>query len=69
VGAPPTADLFTEDAIIQELQEGRWQRGRHKIDLFLGFMDRNLRCVPNTYAAEGNAGWIAGTIRQETSTT
>src|SRR5688500_18681200 len=23
-GAPPTGDLFTEDAIIQELQEGRW---------------------------------------------
>jgi hypothetical protein len=31
-GAPPTGDLFTEDAIIQELQEGRWQRGREKID-------------------------------------
>jgi hypothetical protein len=26
-GAPPTGDLFTEDAIIQELQEGRWQKG------------------------------------------
>src|SRR5215218_4427249 len=46
-GAPPTGDLFTEDAIIQELQEGRWQRGREKIDLFLGFMDRNLRYVPS----------------------
>jgi hypothetical protein len=69
VGAPPTGDLSIEDAIIQELQEGRWQRGRQKIDLFLGFMDRNLGYVPNTYAAEGNAGWIAGTIRQETPTT
>ena len=67
-GAPPTGDLFTEDAIIQELQEGRWQRGREKIDLFLGFMDRNLRYVPSAYAAEGNVGWIAGTIRQGTST-
>jgi uncharacterized protein len=67
-GAPPTGDLFTEDAIIQEMQEGRWQRGREKIDLFLGFMDRNLRYVPSAYAAEGNVGWIAGTIRQGTST-
>src|SRR5829696_5280510 len=67
-GAPPTADLFTEDAIIQELQDGRWKLGREKIDLFLGFMDRNLRYVPSAYAAEGNVGWIAGTIRQGTST-
>jgi hypothetical protein len=41
-GAPPTGDLFTEDAIIQELQEGRWQRGREKIDRFLRFMDTTL---------------------------
>jgi predicted TIM-barrel fold metal-dependent hydrolase len=67
-GAPPTGDLFTEDAIIQELQEGRWQRGRAKIDLFLGFMDRNLRYVPSAYAADGSSGWIAGTVRQGTST-
>src|SRR5215210_330231 len=67
-GAPPTGELFTEDAIIQEMQQGRWQRGRAKIDLFLGFMDRNLRYVPSAYAAEGNVGWIAGTIRQGTST-
>src|SRR5688500_5378565 len=67
-GAPPTGDLFTEDAIIQELQEGRWQRGREKIDLFLGFMDRDLHYVPSAYAAEGSAGWIAGTVRQGKST-
>jgi predicted TIM-barrel fold metal-dependent hydrolase len=67
-GAPPTGELFTEDAIIQELQEGRWQRGREKIDLFLGFMDRNLRYVPSAYAADGSAAWIAGTIRQGAST-
>ena len=66
-GAPPTGDLFTEDAIIQELQEGRWQQGRDKIDLFLGFMDRDLHYVPSAYAAEGSAGWIAGTVRQGTS--
>jgi hypothetical protein len=58
-GAPPTGDLFTEDAIIQELQDGRWKLGREKIDLFLGFMDRDLHYVPNAYAAEGRAGWIA----------
>jgi hypothetical protein len=32
-GAPPTGDLFTEDAIIQELQEGRWQKGVRKLPL------------------------------------
>ena len=67
-GAPPTGDLFTEDAIIQELQEGRWQRGRQKIDLFLGFMDRNLRYVPSAFAVDGDVAWVAGTIRQGTST-
>src|SRR5215203_1276280 len=67
-GAPPTADLFTEDAIIQELQDGRWKLGREKIDLFLGFMDRDLHYVPSAYAAEGRAGWIAGTVRQGKST-
>ncbi len=67
-GAPPTGDLFTEDAIIQELQDGRWKLGREKIDLFLGFMDRDLHYVPSAYAAEGRAGWIAGTVRQGKST-
>jgi len=67
-GAPPTGDLFTEDAIIQELQDGRWKLGREKIDLFLGFMDRDLHYVPSAYAAEGSAGWIAGTVRQGKAT-
>lgn len=67
-GAPPTGDLFTEDAIIQEIQTGRWQRGRDKIDTFLGFLARGLRYVPSAYAAEGDVGWIAGTIREGTST-
>ena len=67
-GAPPTGDLFTEDAIIQELQDGRWKLGREKIDLFLGFMDRDLHYVASAYAAEGSAGWIAGTVRQGKST-
>ena len=67
-GAPPTGDLFTEDAIIQELQEGRWQRGREKIDNFLGFMEKDLHYVPSAYSADGNTGWIAGTVRQGTST-
>src|SRR5436190_6878785 len=67
-GAPPTGDLFTEDAIIQELQEGRWQKGRDRIDSFLGFMEKNLRYVPSAYSADGSTGWIAGTIREGTST-
>jgi predicted TIM-barrel fold metal-dependent hydrolase len=66
-GAPPTGDLFTKDAIIQEIQTGRWQRGRDKIDTFLGFLARGLRYVPSAYAAEGNVGWIAGTVREGTS--
>ena len=68
-GAPPTGDLFTEDAIIQELQEGRWQKGREKIDSFLGFMDRDLHYVPSAFSADGRTGWIAGTVRQGTSAT
>ena len=67
-GAPPTGDLFTEDAIIQELQEGRWQRGREKIDNFLGFMDKDLHYVPSAYSADGSTAWIAGTVRQGSST-
>ena len=67
-GAPPSGDLFTEDAIIQELQEGRWYKGRDRIDNFLGFLARDLHYVPSAYAAEGSVGWIAGTVRQGTST-
>ena len=67
-GAPPSGDLFTEDAIIQELQEGRWQQGRDRIDSFLGFLARGLRYVPSAYTMDGNAGWIAGTVREGAST-
>ena len=67
-GAPPTGDLFTEDAIIQELQDGRWRQGRQKIDTFLGFLAKGLRYVPSAYSADGSSGWIAGTIREGTST-
>ena len=67
-GAPPTGDLFAEDAIIQEIQEGRWQQGRAKIDNFLGFMAKDLHYVPSAYSAEGSTGWIAGTVREGTST-
>jgi predicted TIM-barrel fold metal-dependent hydrolase len=66
-GAPPTGDLFAEDAIIQELQSGRWLRGRDKVDSFLGFIARGLRYVPSAYAVDGNAGWVAGTVREGTS--
>jgi predicted TIM-barrel fold metal-dependent hydrolase len=67
-GAPPTGDLFTEDAIIQEIQEGRWIRGRDRIDNFLGFMEKDLHYVPGAFSAEGSTGWIAGTVRQGTAT-
>ena len=67
-GAPPTGDLFTEDAIIQEIQEGRWIVGRDRIDNFLGFMEKDLHYVPSAYSAEGSTGWIAGTVRQGTAT-
>jgi len=67
-GAPPSGDLFTEDAIMQELQEGRWQQGREKIDSFLGFIARDLHYVPSMYSVDGNTGWIAGTVRQGTAT-
>jgi hypothetical protein len=39
-----------------------------KIDLFPGFMDRNLRSVPSAFAVDDKAAWIAGTNRQGTST-
>ena len=55
-------------AQIQETREARWRDEPERTDTFLGFMDRNLRYVPSAYAAEGNVGWIAGTIRQGTST-
>ena len=67
-GAPPTGDLFTEDAIIQEIQEGRWIVGRDRIDNFLGFMEKDLHYVPSAYSAEWSTGWIAGTVRQGTAT-
>jgi predicted TIM-barrel fold metal-dependent hydrolase len=63
-GSPPTGDLFAEDAVIQELETGRWERGRERIDRFLGFMPKAVRYVPHAYGATGASGYVAGTVRR-----
>jgi predicted TIM-barrel fold metal-dependent hydrolase len=62
-GAPPGGDLFSEDAMIQDAQTGRWQRGPARIDLVLGSMARDVHYVPNAFAIDASAGYIAGTVR------
>lgn len=62
-GRPPVGDLFTDDAIIVEMETGIWQQGHARIDRFLGFMWTNVRYVPNAYSMGDTTGYIAGTLR------
>jgi predicted TIM-barrel fold metal-dependent hydrolase len=61
-GAPPVGNLFTDDAIIREWQEGRWWQGRARIDRFINHLERRVRFVPKAYAADDRAGYIAGNV-------
>jgi predicted TIM-barrel fold metal-dependent hydrolase len=56
-------DLFTEDAIIQEIEQGVWWRGHEKINRFLGFLWKEVAYVPKAYEMGDRAGYIAGNLR------
>jgi predicted TIM-barrel fold metal-dependent hydrolase len=62
-GAPPVGGLFTDDAIIREWSEGRWWQGRARVDRFINNLEKRVRLVPKAYAADGRAGYIAGSIQ------
>jgi len=62
-GTPPTDDLFTDDAIIQEIEQGVWWRGHERINRFLGFLWKEVAYVPKAYEMGDKAGYIAGNLR------
>lgn len=63
-GAPPGGDLFTDDAVIQDLRNGRWQRGRANIDGYLAQVITGVQYLPHASAISGSVAHIAGTIRR-----
>src|SRR5687767_1236902 len=64
-GAPPAGDLFTEDALVQNFGNGRWQRGRASIDAYLAQVNKRVQYVPHSFHVDGNAAHVAGTIRRD----
>lgn len=66
-GAPPVGDVFTEDAIILQFQEGRWWKGHERINRFINNLSPGLKFIPRGYAADGSSGYIAGGVRVDAS--
>ena len=62
-GAPPVGDVFAEDALILEFQEGRWWKGHERINRFINNWPPDVRLIPRAYAINGSAGYIAGGVR------
>jgi predicted TIM-barrel fold metal-dependent hydrolase len=68
-GAPPVGDVFAEDAIILQFQEGRWWKGHERINRFMNNWPPGIRLIPRAYAVDGSAGYIAGGVRLGASET
>jgi len=62
-GNPPVGDLFRDDALVVQLQEGRWRRGRSAVDRYNNNILKGVRFVAKAYALGDRSGWIAGTVR------
>lgn len=62
-GSPPVGELFTQDAIILELEQGRWDQGHERINRFLGFMPKQVQYIPKAYAMGEATAHVAGNIR------
>jgi predicted TIM-barrel fold metal-dependent hydrolase len=57
------ADLFTADAIVFTEEQGRWRTGEERIVDAIVHFPTELRFVPHGYAADGSAGYIAGSLQ------
>lgn len=66
-GAPPVGDVFAEDAIILQFQEGRWWKGHERINRFINNWPPGIRLIPRSYTVDGSAGYIAGGVRLDAS--
>lgn len=57
------ATLFTADAQVYAEEQGRWWTGRARILDSLDNFGSPGTFVPTSYAADGNAGYVAGVLR------
>ena len=62
-GRPPAGTLFRDDAIVLEAEEGRWWQGRARVDRYLSREGGSVRYRVKSFAVDGTAGYIAGTVR------
>ena len=61
-GRPPAGPLFRDDAIVLEPEEGRWWQGRARVDRYLNREGGGIRYRAKSFAVDGAAGYIAGTV-------
>jgi predicted TIM-barrel fold metal-dependent hydrolase len=64
-GVPDPTDLFTENAMVLQYDEGTWVRGRSDIQMYTEWMDKGVLFVPNAYRISGDTGYIAGGVLKE----
>jgi predicted TIM-barrel fold metal-dependent hydrolase len=66
-GRSLAGSLFRDDAIVLEPDEGRWWQGRARVDRYLGRDGAGRRYRAKSFAVDGAAGYIAGTVRDAAS--
>jgi predicted TIM-barrel fold metal-dependent hydrolase len=69
-GTEAPSDVYTEDVLVLDVSEGEdhWVRGREAAQRMASAYRPNTRFVPNAYAADGAVGYIAGVVRNGSST-
>ena len=68
-GNPPVGPLFSDDAVVVQIQEGRWWQGRVRVDSYNNSIFKGVRFEAKAYASGDRSGWISGTVRAPGATT
>jgi predicted TIM-barrel fold metal-dependent hydrolase len=67
-GGATKGDVYTEDAMIVEIGDDRWARGRATAEAMAAKYLPGSRFLVTGYGLDGKSGWIAGTVRGEGKT-
>jgi predicted TIM-barrel fold metal-dependent hydrolase len=69
-GTEQPSDVYTDDVLVLDVSEGEdhWVRGREAAQRMASAYRPNTRFVPNAYAVDGALGYIAGVVRNGSST-
>jgi predicted TIM-barrel fold metal-dependent hydrolase len=69
-GSEQPSDVYTDDVLVLDVSEGEdhWVRGREAAQRMASAYRQSTRFVPNAYAVDGALGYIAGVVRNGSST-